>query len=779
MCLLARIVLSKSEINQLPYMKKFTLALGLAAILPLAANAQRYLGIATSNWSGTNGVYLNPANLADSRHKFTVDLFSLNTGFDNNLGTINFSDFSSGLTGDSMSFGKAFNVTNTGKFSMLLPYAEVRGPGFMVSLGHKHGIALTTRVRAVNQMHDMTQSLYQTFAVKGFNPLANGTTSVQAGGFNWTAHMWSEIGLSYGGLIYSKKKHQIKGGLTLRYLMGAGYASLTSKNLDANYTFNSATNVASLNTTRTDILYAQGGYNILGGNNSFTVSNTGKGFGADLGVVYEFRPKYQKHKYDMDGKTGLVDRGRNLYLLRFSAAVTDIGSIKYSSNNKQANFSGTGSVTSNDLSSKFDNYDEFRTYMVSKGFKTGIDSTTSTKVGLPTALILGLDYHAIGGLYINALYMGNLADRTKPGNSIYSQITLTPRFDVRGFSFGIPVTYSMLTKSVKAGFGIRAGGFIIGSDDIAGIFGNAKGVNFYFGGYIPFNKRKPRDSDGDLVSNRKDKCKNEKGVWEMRGCPNPDKDGDGILDKDDKCPDVPGSKTAAGCPDADLDGVADAEDRCPSESGLPALQGCPDRDKDGVADIDDACPDVAGLAQYKGCPDTDGDGLPDNTDKCPNAAGPAANEGCPDTDNDGVADHMDKCPTVPGTVNNQGCPEIKAEVKKRLAFAATAIQFDLGKATIKKTSNKLLDEIVKILNDYPDYNMTIDGHTDNTGKPEKNMQLSKDRAAAVKGYFIAKGISADRLSSDGYGDTKPVASNKTAKGRAQNRRVAMDLKLKN
>jgi len=117
-------------------------------------------------------------------------------------------------------------------------------------------------------------------------------------------------------------------------------------------------------------------------------------------------------------------------------------------------------------------------------------------------------------------------------------------------------------------------------------------------------------------------------------------------------------------------------------------------------------------------------------------------------------------------------------VKKRLAFAATAIQFETGKATIKKTSYKLLDEIVKILNDYPDYAMTIDGHTDNVGKPDKNLQLSKDRANSVKNYFVSKGVASDRLVTNGYGDTKPVASNKTAKGKAQNRRVAMDLKLK-
>ena len=138
---------------------------------------------------------------------------------------------------------------------------------------------------------------------------------------------------------------------------------------------------------------------------------------------------------------------------------------------------------------------------------------------------------------------------------------------------------------------------------------------------------------------------------------------------------------------------------------------------------------------------------------------------------------MDKCPEVAGTKTNYGCPEVSVEVKKRLAFAATAIQFDLGKASIKSSSNKILDEIVGILNEYSDYNMTIDGYTDNTGKADRNLELSKERANAVKEYFIGKGIAASRLRADGHGSENPVATNSTRAGRAKNRRVEMDLTL--
>lgn len=248
----------------------------------------------------------------------------------------------------------------------------------------------------------------------------------------------------------------------------------------------------------------------------------------------------------------------------------------------------------------------------------------------------------------------------------------------------------------------------------------------------------------------------------------------------------PGKKAVPVAPpppaDTDGDGVTDAEDQCPAVAGLARLNGCPDSDGDGVADKDDKCPQLAGTAKYSGCPipDTDGDSVNDEEDKCPTVAGTVKYNGCPvpDTDGDGVNDELDKCPAIAGTAANRGCPEVKEEVKKRLSFAAKAIQFETGKAIIKKQSFGMLDEIVGILNEYADYNMTIDGYTDNVGKPAKNLELSTQRAAAVKTYFVGKGIGDSRIVTNGHGDANPKASNKTAKGRAENRRVELDLKLK-
>ena len=256
-----------------------------------------------------------------------------------------------------------------------------------------------------------------------------------------------------------------------------------------------------------------------------------------------------------------------------------------------------------------------------------------------------------------------------------------------------------------------------------------------------------------------------------------DTDGDGIYDKDDACPEVVGLKQFKGCPDTDGDGIIDGSDSCPEVAGLAEFQGCPDTDADGIADKDDACPEVAGPKALNGCPDADGDGVADKNDKCPQVAGPSANAGCPwpDTDGDGVLDKDDKCIDVKGTVANNGCPEITEEQVSQLNAYAKTILFNSGKATFKQETFAVLQSITAILKQYPSSKFSIEGHTDSDGKDATNQKLSEDRAGAVKNYLVENGIDASRLSSAGFGESKPIDSNKTAKGKANNRRVEVKL----
>jgi OOP family OmpA-OmpF porin len=228
---------------------------------------------------------------------------------------------------------------------------------------------------------------------------------------------------------------------------------------------------------------------------------------------------------------------------------------------------------------------------------------------------------------------------------------------------------------------------------------------------------------------------------------------------DDGCPD----------PDNDNDNVLDGADKCPTEA----------EDADGFQD-DDGCPEA----------DNDADGIPDAADKCPVEAEDKDSfqdeDGCPDTDNDGdgVPDTTDKCPVEPETVNGfqdaDGCPdEVPAAVKK-FTGVIKGINFKTGSAEILKTSNKTLDNALKIMNDFPDIKLEIQGHTDDA-KIKKgsafadNMALSQARADSVKAYFVGKGIADDRLVAKGFGETVPIDPRKSAAARAKNRRVEFKL----
>ncbi len=313
------------------------------------------------------------------------------------------------------------------------------------------------------------------------------------------------------------------------------------------------------------------------------------------------------------------------------------------------------------------------------------------------------------------------------------------------------------------------------------------------------------DTDGDGIANDLDLCPDVFGLKSLNGCP--DSDGDGIPDFQDKCPNAVGSKLTMGCPDTDGDGIHDGDDKCPEVAGTVENDGCPeevsDRDGDGVPDSKDACPDIKGdsvtgcpeddndmdgvpnsidkcpdtkgPAATNGCPDTDGDGIADYEDKCKYSAGPKVYNGCPDTDGDGLDDSIDKCPNTPGTVAGNGCPEITKEDRETLDIAMRAVQFDTGKNTFKSESYQILKQIANIMNRYPDYNLSIAGHTDNVGNSSANQTLSERRAQACYTYLVSQGVSTSRMSHAGYGESRPVSDNNTLNGKKLNRRVEFTL----
>jgi len=289
------------------------------------------------------------------------------------------------------------------------------------------------------------------------------------------------------------------------------------------------------------------------------------------------------------------------------------------------------------------------------------------------------------------------------------------------------------------------------------------------------------DADGDGVADSNDRCKDTPAgvVVDVSGCA-VDSDYDGVLDRQDRCADTPEGAVVDehGCElDGDQDGVVDRLDKCPgtAEDALVDRSGCElDCDGDGVVNSKDNCPRTpAGAAvDSQGCElDTDGDGVTDSNDRCPETpAGAQVNaQGCElDSDGDGVLNAADLCPnTVAGVeVDVTGC-------EREQPILLRGVNFHYDTANLTQEAMNILDGVARSLLSYPELRLEVAGHTDSSGDDAYNLDLSQRRSEAVRVYLISKGVNADMFSAHGYGEERPVASNATAAGRAENRRVEL------
>ncbi len=352
-------------------------------------------------------------------------------------------------------------------------------------------------------------------------------------------------------------------------------------------------------------------------------------------------------------------------------------------------------------------------------------------------------------------------------NNIYPHIPITAGLDIpisKGAVLQLKSTYSR-TFSDRID-----GNNSIDNRDHDDYLIHSVGLRFRLSG------SKNKDTDGDGIKDKMDACPDIRGTEAANGCP--DNDEDGIINSKDLCPDTPGASANRGCPDSDNDGIVDFEDACPNIAGTTEFKGCADSDGDNIPDTQDTCPNEKGTPETEGCPDDDGDGIKNSADLCPAFAGTTKFDGCPDSDNDGIIDKEDDCPALKGFKPNKGCPEVHAEVRRKLDLIFNNLLFATNSATIDATSLDDLDELVKIMNSDKNLRLSIEGHTDNRGDSASNLKLSRLRAEAVKKHLVNRGINADRIRADGYGETRPVTTNDTAQGRIKNSRVELTLSYK-
>ena len=712
-------------------MKKIICSIFICLIGFVTVAQQAYPGYRSGNYSGINGVFFNPANIADSRYRWSVNLFSFNAGVGNNTASFKLKDLTSSSSNNIQD--KFFTGKGNSNASVNV---DVFGPSVMFNLNKKSAIALTTRARVMANLKDIDGNL--------LNEISDSADQTYPYTFSSSTNSriisngWTELGLAYAREIVNKGKNYFKGGITFKYLSGVGNNYIQFDKLKGTINENLLGDSYLEN--------ASGTINIGSGGASIDSITTGdlfkkgqSGFGFDIGFAYEYRPDYASGTDD-------YRKDLNKYKFKISMSLLDVGKIKYVTNASSTggyaiNIAGPEKFFLNELEGK--NTDEVKSVLNSHPdlfTPTTIGTAYAYKVSLPTTLQVEMDYHLHRGFFASLGGQVNLINKNSFYNpNQYNSITLTPRYEGKAFGLYLPINYNELTD-FNVGVSLRAGPLFLGSGSIITAIAKSKQADVHFG--LRFGILHKKKKMAEPV---------------VQAPPPPpvvmDRDGDGILDADDKCPDTP---------------------------GLASLQGCPDRDGDGIADGEDKCPDVAGLAKYQGCPipDTDGDGINDEEDKCITVKGIAKYQGCPipDTDGDGVNDEEDKCPTRAGTAANSGCPVIAKEIIDKINFAAKNVFFATGSYKLLPKSFKSLNEVANLMKADESLMVDIDGHTDAQGTDESNQVLSDNRAGSVKEYLIKQGVDTGRLKSAGYGETKPVADNTSAAGRAKNRRTEMTVR---
>jgi outer membrane protein OmpA-like peptidoglycan-associated protein len=678
-------------------------------------NAQDFLGLQSSNYSGVTGAISNPANIVDNRFVVDVALTGLNFALDNNyIGikssaakykikynsasdpndksqkglSVNFTD-PSWQNNDPNSpgyFKNNFKLINNGKSKALYDSDRIVLPSFMVSLNRKNAIAFNWSIRNYINVDGVSQDLVD-LGYNGFDLSRLLNQRLQNKNLSVQQMSWAEYAFSYAHVLKEDGPHFFKAGITVKYLQGLEAAYAYIRNLDYQVStkdtmsfFKSAvayghSDNLNFKTTDPSKIY------------SYTSS---PGFGLDIGGVYEWRPDFNNYQYEMDGKSGLYRRDKNKYKLKASLAVNDIGGIRFKKGGLSNDFVADVTRFNVGVFQNVKNINSVDSTIKAHPQEFNVNNQKKTfTMMLPMSINAQVDYNVWNPLYVN--FTANFSNFFKNKESKvfdYTNISIAPRVESKWFGIGVPVSYNALAAKrgeyVALGAMIRLGPLVIGSNNILNyINSDVFGANFYFLLKVPIPYGMKKDKDKDGISNKKDKCKDVPGVWEFKGCPDrdgdhvqdsedrcpdvpglkellgcPDKDGDGITDMDDMCPDTAGTAEFKGCPDTDGDKVIDRLDLCPFDAGLSEFNGCPDKDADGTPDKDDGCPDVFGPREFKGCPDKDGDGIIDRDDACPEQAGPLENKGCPwvDTDKDGVLDKDDACPQVPGVVELKGCP---------------------------------------------------------------------------------------------------------------------------
>ena len=704
-------------------------------------------------------------------------------------------------------------------------------PSLMITLNKKNAIAIKWRVRTIANVDGIDADL-ATLIYNQLNTPSLWVPLINNKDLSIQTMTWAEYGVTYGHVFKAEGEHFFKAGVTAKYLEGFSAAYMYIK--DFHYQFS---NDSTLSISHGDAGYGHSSNFNGGQNEISYKSASQPGLGFDLGVVYEWRPDYLKYKYEMNGEKDLTRQDLNKYKLRVGLSVLDIGRIKFNNAESQTfdpsttawniNSVSANSVTQLDtvLAGKFSTFHAANNSSFMMNLPTVITAQIDYNIWKDFYVNLTPRYAFQFKNKPSKVHELSIISLTPRWDYRFVGFFVPVSYDQMGM---LKVGLGLRLGPVIIGTSNLSPFVTTKTMYAADIEVMLK---------MPVLIPRVRDRDGDHVSDDRDRCPDVPGVWEFYGCPDrdhehvedkddlcpdepglpqfggcPDRDGDGIPDRLDACPDTPGLPQYNGCPDTDGDGIIDKDDACPLEFGLAQFHGCPDRDGDGIPDKDDLCPDKPGPVSNNGCPETklilvdsaganlrtviqskDGgysfDELPadekvrfklegehvDTVFEVKVIVGGISKKAIKDT-RDGYL-HFIVLKTDVSKLTDMNGKDVAIKLdtveKAIVAKAFSNLEFATGNDVIKTESFSSLDELAKLMTKKPKWRLKISGHTDNQGVAAANLKLSQKRAEAIQKYLVKKGISADRFKVEWFGQTQPIADNKTAEGRQKNRRVEM------
>ncbi len=497
-------------------LKKFFCFL-LFLILSPQIYAQQWLGISGSNYAGTNSVYNNPANLADSRYKLYINLVGNDLFFANNYVGWNAPYSVLQLLTNTAAqeyrnsknviiFKNAYYDINKGGepfHANLLD--DLRGPSAMFTINDKHSVGFLTRVRTITNFNGVSEPLAELIRL-GTDTLSLKNQPYNLSGMNLNINSYAEIGLSYGQVLKDEDEDFIKVGITIKRLIGI-YSShiniqeadfvIVDDPADLSLPPNRKKQILKINTLKADYGYTtEGSYKNVNASFAWGLGNqsAGSGWGVDLGIVYEYRPDNRKYIYRQKGVVKL-DPSKNKYEFRIGISLLDIGGITYNNPNYVRNWQvdvANKTFNSSDVSMVNGSDDAYKRINQNFGLDD-LNGQNNFSTGLPSSFQINLDYHIQDKFYVNSLWVQGLRGSQSIGMKMPSSLSVTPRWEGKWFEIAMPLVLFDNYNAFTFGIAGRMGPLFLGTDNLGSFLNlnRPRSTDVYFGLSIPIFRKPP------------------------------------------------------------------------------------------------------------------------------------------------------------------------------------------------------------------------------------------------------------------------------------------------